>query len=283
MPAYVSLHDVESWEPPVYAGKAHAPFRFHRGAKSAAMDDLKLPRGVGEGRVEGRKALLKSFDSLRRDIDVGKAFDGMDAFRARALEIAVSGRVRDAFDLTREPAKLREAYGRAPVMFGFEPGTLFLQARRLVEAGVSVVGINLPGWDTHKDNFKVLREQLPAVDRALCALITDLRERGLYDDVTVLMAGEMGRDPKITKSSAGREHWPQAGIAVMAGGGLKVGQVVGASDSRGAEVRGRAITPQMMIATLYHTMGIDPSATIPDLNGRPMYLLDEREKIDELV
>ena len=168
-------------------------------------------------------------------------------------------------------------------MFGFEPGTLFLQARRLIEAGVSVVGINLPGWDTHKDNFKVMREQLPVVDRALCALITDLHERGMSEDVTVLMAGEMGRDPRITKERAGREHWPQAGIAVMAGGGLKMGQVIGASDARGAEVKGRAITPQMMLATLYHTMGIDPAVTIPDHNGRPMYLLDEREKIEELV
>jgi hypothetical protein len=102
-------------------------------------------------------------------------------------------------------------------------------------------------------------------------------------DVTILMSGEMGRDPRISKDKAGREHWPQAGIAVMAGGGLKMGQVVGASDARGAEVKDRAITPQMMLATLYHTMGIDPATTILDHNGRPMYLLDDREKIEELL
>jgi hypothetical protein len=284
MSAYVSLHDVESYEPPVYAGKAHAPFRFHFSARhNEAMDNLRLAPGVSRECLEDRQALLKSFDTLRRDIDATRTLDGLDAFQAKALEIVVSGKVRDAFDLDKEPAKLKEAYGKEQVMHGFTPGTLFLQARRLVEAGVSVVGINIPGWDTHVDNFKVMRQQLPVVDRALCALITDLHERGLEDDVTILMAGEMGRDPRISKEKSGREHWPQAGIAVMAGGGLKTGQVLGASDARGAEVKGKAITPQMMLATLYHTMGIDPCTTIPDLNGRPMYLLEEREKIEELI
>ena len=284
MPPYVSLHDVESYEPPVYAGKAHAPFRVHRGAKhKEPMDNLRLSAGMTRGRLADRKSLLGSFDTLRRDLDANGTFAGIDAFQAQALEIVVSGNVRDAFDLGKESDKLREAYGKEAVAFDFVPGALFLQARRLIEAGVAVVGINLPGWDTHVDNFKVMRRQLPVVDRALCALIADLHERGMDEDVTVLMAGEMGRDPRITKDKAGREHWPQAGIAVMAGGGLKMGQVIGASDARGAEVKGRAITPQMMMATLYHTMGIDPSATIPDHNGRPMYLLDEREKIEELV
>ena len=284
MPPYVSLHDVETWELPVYAGKAHAPFRVHRGSKNQeAMNNLRLPPGMTRGRLADRKALLGSFDDLRRDIDTNRTFEGIDAFQAKALEIVVSGRVRDAFDLGKEPGKLKESYGDKSIAFGFTPGALFLQARRLIEAGVSVVGIILPGWDTHFDNFKVMRQQLPVIDRALCALITDLHERGLEKDVTILMAGEMGRDPRISKERAGREHWPQAGIAVMAGGGLKMGQVVGASDARGAEVKGKAITPQMMLATLYHTMGIDPAATLPDLNGRPMYLLDEREKIEELV
>ena len=189
---------------------------------------------------------------------------GLDAFQAKALEIVVSGKVRDAFDLSKEPDKLHEAYGKKPIMFDFVPGTLFLQARRLIEAGVSVVGINLPGWDTHIDNFKLMRQAIAARStRRSAALLTDLQERGMDKDVTILMAGEMGRDPRISKDKAGREHWPQAGIAVMAGGGLKMGQVIGASDARGAEVKGRAITPQMMLATLYHTMGIDPATTHP--------------------
>lgn len=285
MPPYVSLHDTDSWELPVYAGNAHAPFRhYNRNMKyKEPMENLRLANGMTGDRLNDRKALLNSFDTLRRDIDAKKTFDGLDAFQAKALEIVVSGKVRDAFDMSKEPDRLHEAYGKKPVMFDFIPGNLFLQARRLIEAGVSVVGINLPGWDTHQDNFKIMRQQLPAVDQALCALITDLHERGMENDVTILMAGEMGRDPRISKEKAGREHWPQAGMAIMAGGGLKTGQVIGASDARGAEVKGRAITPQMMLATLYHTMGIDPETTLPDHNGRPMYLLDEREKIEELV
>jgi len=285
MPPYVSLHDVDTWELPVYTGKAHAPFRyFNRGLKyKEPIDNLRLATGMTRERLADRKALLGSYDTLRRDIDANRTFDGLDAFQAKALEIVLSGKVRDAFDMSKEPDKLHESYGKKSIAFDFVPGALFLQARRLVEAGVSVVGINLPGWDTHVDNFKVMGQQLPVVDQALCALLSDLHDRGLDKDVTILMAGEMGRDPRVNKEKAGREHWPQAGIAVIAGGGLKMGQVVGASDARGAEVRGKAITPQMMLATLYHTLGIDPATTIPDHNGRPMYLLDEREKIEELV
>ena len=146
-----------------------------------------------------------------------------------------------------------------------------------------VVTLAVHGWDTHEKNFETLRKQLPVIDQAFSALVADLEVRGLLQDTVLMMGGEMGRTPKITKDRAGREHWPDTGVTVMAGGGLKTGQIVGASDSKGERVKGRAITPQMMISTLYHAMGIDPSITMPDNGGRPMYLLDDLEPIRELV
>lgn len=283
LPNYVSLHDNPTWELPYYVGAAHKPFRvFQRQRENTALDNLRRSSHTSLERMQDRKALLRTFDGLRKDIDATGALDGMEAMNAKALDILTSNNVRDAFDLGKEPDRLKERYGTKPAAFSFVPGHDFLLARRLVEAGVSVVTLAVHGWDTHEKNFTTLREQLPIIDQALCALITDLEDRGLLDDTIILMGGEMGRTPKITKERAGREHWPQTGISIMAGGGLKTGQVIGASDQRGEQVKGRPITPQMMLATIYHAMGIDAGATLPDHNGRPQYLLDEREKIEEL-
>ena len=229
--------------------------------------------------------MLQSFDSMRRDVDSTGVMENLDANNARALEILTSNRVRAAFDLGKEPERVKNMYGLAPAAFGFIPGQEFLLARRLVEAGVSVVSLAIHGWDTHERNFETLRHQLPIMDRAFHALITDLEMRGMLDDVAIIMGGEMGRAPRISRlnNTAGRDHWNQTGITVMAGGGLKTGQVVGASDARGEQVLGRAITPQMMTATLYRALGIDPNITFPSSTGRPMYLLDEKEPIPELV
>jgi hypothetical protein len=284
LPSYVSLHDNPTWEQPYYAGAAHRPFRVHKNQKTNdALDNMRLLPGMTADRLNDRKGLLDSFDGLRRDLDQSGAMTGLDAMNARALEIITSNKVRDAFDLGKEPDKLKERYGIKPGAFGFVPGAEFLQARRLVEAGVKVVTLAAHGWDTHQDNFKQLRHLVPLIDQALTALVTDLDERGLLQDVAIVMGGEMGRTPRITQGRAGREHWPETGITVMAGGGLRTGQVVGASDARGEQVKGRAITPQMMLATVYHCLGIDPAATIPDHNSRPMYLLDNRDRIEALT
>jgi hypothetical protein len=284
MPAYVSLHDNATWEHPYYLGAAHRPFRSHTREKgNQGLANLSLAPGLTLDTLRDRRSLLHSFDGLRRNLDVGGAFEAVDSANARALEIITSGRVRDAFDLSKEPDRLKARYGTAPAAFDFVPGQEFLLARRLVEAGVPVVSLAVHGWDTHEKNFETLKKQLPIIDRALSALLTDLEMRGLLKDVAIIMGGEMGRTPLITRERAGREHWPDTGVTLMAGGGLKTGQVVGASDSKGASVKGRAITPQMMIATLYQALGIDPSATVADNTGRPIYLLDEREPIPELV
>jgi hypothetical protein len=284
VPAYVSLHDNPTWERPYYLGSAHAPFRtFQRERQNQGLANMRLAPGVTRETLTDRRSLLRSFDDLRRDLDASGTFANLDSINARALEIITSDRVRSAFDISQEPRQVREMYGTAPAAFDFIPGQEFLLARRLVEAGVSVVSVAVHGWDTHERNFETLRRQLPIIDRAFHALLTDLQLRGMDQDVTIIMGGEMGRTPRITRDRAGREHWPQTGITVMAGGGLRVGQVVGGSDSRGEQPNGRPITPQMMMATLYRTLGIDPGQTFPSNTGRPMYILDERDVIQELI
>ncbi|MCI0702583.1 MAG: DUF1501 domain-containing protein, partial [Planctomycetia bacterium] len=157
----------------------------------------------------------------------------------------------------------------------------FLMARRLVEAGVSVVTLKVGDWDTHEKNFIDHKAQLPQLDQGFHALITDLYDRGLEKDVAVVMWGEFGRAPKISRGD-GRDHWPEAGAAVVAGGGFKVGQVIGETDAHGGRSKGTPYTPSNVLANLYEHLGIDPSITIPDHNKRPMHILDDREVVREL-
>jgi uncharacterized protein (DUF1501 family) len=239
-------------------------------------------------KLTDRKQLLRSFDTLRRDLDdVRGSLAGMDAFTAQALDMITTGKARDAFDLNREPDRVRQKYGR---------GSEYLLARRLVEAGVPVVTLTPQNhgvaqkcngqWDHHDHIFECLRVVLPQLDRSIHALITDLHERGLDKDVGVVVWGEMGRTPRVGTQRGtvgGRDHWPQSGFALLAGGGLNTGQVVGATDLRGERPKGIPYTPQNVLATLYHVLGIDPVTTLPDHTGRPIYLLDDREKVAELV
>lgn len=263
-----------------YLGVAHRPF-----VPGEQMSSLAPVAGMTLQRTSDRRELLRTFDTLRRDIDHAHGtMAGIDAFTARALDMITTPKARDAFDVTREPAMVRALYGG---------GTQFLQARRLVEAGVQVVTLtanaesrtwDLAGpWDHHGNIFPGLRQLLPELDRHLYALISDLYARGLNQDVAVLVWGEMGRTPNVNPG-AGRDHWNDVGFALVAGGGLKMGQVIGATTARGERATGRPYTPQNLLATLYHqVLGIDPATTFPDLNGRPVYLLDNREKIAELV
>jgi hypothetical protein len=235
-------------------------------------------------RLERRIDLLHDFDKIHRDFDGRAIAEGIDAFQERALEIVVSGKVHNAFDVEKEPQHVRARYGDGPFKYGRHPGSLFLQARRLLEAGVAVVTVSIPGWDTHRDNFSTLRDLVPPLDQALHALVTDLDERGLLQDVVVLMGGEFGRTPRIGDITPdGRSHWPEAGFLWLAGGGLKTGQVIGATDGRGERVVGSPIQIQNVLATLYPKLGIDPSLTIRDHNGRPQYLLEDREGVPGLA
>ena len=276
---------------PAYLGPTHAPF----GLRGRGVADLSPPREMTLDRLEDREGLLRDFDTMRRDLDA-RQLDKMDAHTARALELVRSTQVREAFDLSREPEKVKAAYGKSP-------GTLqFLLARRLVEAGARVVTLcggwvndgsgdspsNLSNWDTHEDNFGRLRVQAPQFDRALYALLTDLGQRGLDKDVIVVAAGEMGRSPRVGKSTGatnapnGRDHW-ETGFALVAGGSAATGRVVGATDRYADRAKGKPFTPQNLLATLYELLGIDAAVTVPDHTGRPQFILDDRDPIDELL
>ena len=158
----------------------------------------------------------------------------------------------------------------------------FLMARRLVEAGARVVTISFGRWDTHRNNFSTNRQRIPKLDMALSALVDDLHRRGLDRDVSVVVWGEFGRTPLVNKD-AGRDHWPAVNCALLAGGGMRTGQFVGATDRQAAYVVDRPVSFQNVFATLYRHLGIDPATTVPDHGGRPMTLLDDREPIRELI
>jgi hypothetical protein len=283
MPPYVYLGDANHVGRPGFLGKGHEAY-----IPGERAMNLGLGRDMSLDRLGERRRLVESFDALRRDVDDARgSIAGMDAFTAQALEMITSNKARDAFDVTREPEPVRERYGK---------GTEFLQARRLIEAGVPVVTLTprnrTPGpmcngeWDHHDHIFRCLRTVVPQLDRSVHALVTDLHERGLAKDVAVVVWGEMGRTPRVgtqRDTTGGRDHWPQAGFALLAGGGLTTGQVIGATDARGESPKGRPYTPQNVLATLYHVLGIDPATTLPDHQGRPVYLLDDREKVAELV
>jgi uncharacterized protein (DUF1501 family) len=224
--------------------------------------------------MDDRKALLASFDNLRRDIDQTGTMKGIDSFTARAFDMVASGTVRRALDLTREEPRTRDRY------HGVEQ---FLTARRLIEAGVGCVTLAYGGWDTHSSNFKELKKMLPNLDRGVSNLIQDLHDRGMDKDVVTVMWGEFGRTPKINGSDAGRDHWGPAMSALVAGGGLKMGQAIGSTNSRGETPRDHKYTVPQLLSTLYQTLGIDPSQTFPNGSGRPMYILDDREPVTELL
>jgi hypothetical protein len=252
-----------------YAGVAHRPFA----PDGPGMQNLSLNGAVSLGRLEDRRALLGEFDRLRRDVDRSGAMQGMDAFAARAFEIITAPKTRDALDLKLEDPRVVERYGKA---------TQFLTARRLVQAGVRCVTLAVGGWDTHANNFGHLRGQLPMVDQAIEALVEDLAQLGLDQDCSLVMWGEFGRTPRVN-GGAGRDHWEPVMSALLAGGGLKMGQVIGSTNARGEVAQDRPVSVQQVLATLYHALDIDPSSSIPNRDGRPMPLLDEREPIQELI
>lgn len=274
LPPYVSLMykppGLYDNEGPTYVGPAHRPFV----PKAEGLSNLSLAKGVSVARLRDRRHLLKEFDTINRQMDATGAFSGIDTHTQRALEMVTSPKVRDAFDLKKETDETRTRYGKYCESF--------LMARRLVEAGVSVVTLKVGDWDTHEKNFVDHRDQLPQLDQGFHTLVGELHERGLDKDVAVVMWGEFGRAPKISRGD-GRDHWPDAGAAVIAGGGFKMGQVIGATDAHGGRSKGNPYTPSNVLATLYQHLGIDPATAIPDHQKRPMHVLDDREVVRELA
>ena len=267
---------------PGYLGPAHAPFK----PNGAGKGDLVL-NGVTMDRLADRQALLTSFDRFRREVDASGMMEGLDAYNQQAFGFLTSSRLLEALDIEKEDTRIRASYGKGDPKNRDDGGPKlmehFLIARRLVEAGSRCVTLAFSRWDHHGDNFGALRQDLPLLERGLSALIDDLHQRGLEKDVSVVVWGEFGRTPVINKDG-GRDHWPRVSCALLAGGGMKTGQVLGATDRLGGEAVERPVYFGEVFATLYHTLGIDASkVTLRDLSGRPQYLVDGHQPIKEVV
>jgi hypothetical protein len=269
VPPFVSLRGMGIGLEPGYLGVAHRAFS----PGGPAIENLRWANGVNPERVDERRDLLAEFDNVRRDVDASGTMAGLDAFQQRAFDMIASGSVRRALDLSREDPRVRDRYQAVPQ---------FLQALRLVEAGVGCVTLSIGSWDTHDRNFVQLRQMLPLVDRGVSNLVQDLCDRGMDQDVSTIMWGEFGRTPRVN-GGAGRDHWAPVMAAMVAGGGMRMGQAVGSSTSRGELPRDNRCTAAQVLATLYRAMGIDPAMTFTDGSGRPRYILDDREPITQLL
>ncbi len=288
MPPFVGLAPNAGHPPygspghPGFLGPAHAAFR----PNGSGMGDLTL-NGITSDRLADRRALLTSFDKFRREADASGLMDGLDAFNQQAFGVLTSSKLVEALDISKEDAKTRERYGKGDTK-NYGDGAPrnnehFLVARRLVEAGARCVTMNFGRWDFHSNNHSELLTHLPLFDQGLSALVEDLHARGLDKDVAVVAWGEFGRTPQINKD-AGRDHWPRVGCGVLAGGGFKTGQVIGATDRLGGEPTDRPVHFGEVFATLYHWLGIDlATVTLPDLSGRPQYLVDGWSPMKELI
>jgi len=268
-----------------FLGVAHAPFQPNKGG---GMEDMKLSANITVDRLSDRRTLLASLDSFRREVDASGMMNGLDAYTQQAFGILTSSTLADALNVEKEDPKVREMYGKGDPKNRDDGGPKLMEhmlvARRLVEAGARCVSLAFSRWDHHGDNFGALRQDLPLLDRGLSALLTDLRQRGLDKDVSVVVWGEFGRTPTINKD-AGRDHWPRVSFALLAGGGMRTGQVIGATDRLGGEATERPVWFGEVFATLYHNLGLDVNkVTVDDFNGRPQYLVDNNHQpMKELV
>jgi hypothetical protein len=294
LPAYVMIPRMVPGTGPAYLGVSYKP--FETGADPAQpgsfrIPNFALPRGVSVEQLGSRRQLLSSFDNLCREVDVAGQMQAVDRYHQRAWDILTSPAARDAFDLDREPAPVRERYGFMPA---FDPkasnrcgapawSQRILLARRLIEAGVRLVTVDLRWWDTHVKGFESLRLGfLPRFDKAYSALIEDLDQRGLIGRTLVIAWGEFGRTPKVN-NDAGRDHYPNVFSAALAGGPVKGGRVVGESDAKGAFPKSNPKTPQDVLALMYQHLGIHVEEQYLNRTGRPIAVLPEGKPIDELV
>lgn len=296
LPAYVGLPSAQTiYLFPGYMGSAYLggqfnPFDVDREHKYLGWNDttrIRSPKwlsslGAVGSPASDRVPLLKQFDTVRRDLDKSGVMDTMDRFQQQAMDLVLGSAAREAFDIDKEDPRAADRYGPGPW------GQYTMMARRLVEAGVTFVTVDMPHWDDHSNIEKTHGAKVPVVDRAVSALIDDLHERGLLDRVMVVVMGEFGRTPKINTGQPGipvpgRDHWGNAISAMIAGGGLKSGVVVGETNAKAERPKDRPLKPADLLATIYHQLGIDPSQTFLDHSGRPFPILDEGKPIHELI
>ena len=288
VPAFVGLAERTAHVPwsdpgaPGFLGQAFGCFR----PEGPGLADMKL-NGVTVEHLDDRKSLLSSFDRMRREVDASGMMTGIDSFNQLAFNVLTSNRLLEALDLSKEPAEVRARYGDGkPYQYQYDGAPTvneqLLLARRLVEAGVRCVSLSYGRWDSHGQNFSLVRDHGGKLDQCLSALIEDLDQRGMLNEVTVIAWGEFGRTPQINKE-AGRDHWPKVSCAILAGGGMSTGQVIGSTNRWGEFADQRPVHFQEVIATLYNNLGVDPaSKPIVDQAGRPQPLV-EHGIIRELV
>ncbi len=300
VPPYISLcytctHGPYNEPGPGFLGPSLAPFQ----PSGPAREDMLL-RGISVNRLADRKAILRSFDDARREADATGTMSALDSFNGQAFGLLTSSKLATALDLSKEDPKAVARYGTGdPKIFMDGNGAprvpqSMLMARRLIEAGARVVTLNYSKWDWHggrnaegrADNSIFLREKedFPVFDQCVSALVEDLEQRGLADDCTVAILGEFGRTPKIS-AQVGRDHWPQVNCVLLAGGGMKHGQVIGSTDRIAGEAASRPVTFGELYATLYQNLGLDVArATVADIEGRPQFLVDDNaQPIKELA
>lgn len=290
IPPFVALADRTShtpWSEPGgvgFLGSAYQAFK----PQGEGMSDLRLHQSITVDRLGDRKSLLAGLDQFRRDTDNSGMLRGMDAFTEAAFGVLTSSQLVDALDLSQEDPKLRARYGDGkPFQYQFDGAPTcnehLLIARRLVEAGVRCVTLSYGRWDAHGKNFDLVRDHGEKLDQCLTALVEDLDQRGLLDTTSIICWGEFGRTPRVN-ANAGRDHWPQVNAAILAGGGMRTGQVIGATNRLGEYAKERPVDVQEVIATLYHRLGIDPTNTaLRDPTGRPQYLIDKNTPLPELI
>jgi hypothetical protein len=285
MPPYVAIPGDAVGGDSGAAGPGYLPracSAFSAGRESGRVPDLDPPGGVSLERVERRREMLRRVDAFSRRVEEGAATRSRDAFYEQAYRLIASPAAKAAFDVSREEPAARARYG------GGRLGTSCLLARRLIEAGARFVTVVDAGWDTHQQIFRELPDsrfpgsgKLPALDRAYSALVADLKERGLLETTLVLLLGEFGRTPKLN-ALAGRDHWPRAGFACLAGGGVQGGRIIGATDARGEAPADRPVSPPDLAFTVLRLLGIDPARELTTPAGRPVRILGEGSFIGEV-
>lgn len=278
LPAYVALPRMMRYGASAYLGKGFNAFESNGDPNSPkfSVGNLTLNAKINFDRLDERRGLLSALDHGQRIADNQGVADSLDQFTREAFELVTSDRARQAFDMSAEDPRVRDRYGRNTM------GQSLLLARRLVEAGVTFVTVQIGGWDDHGQIARSMQRKGPSYDAGVAALVADLYDRGLDRDVMLVSMGEFGRTPRVN-TNAGRDHWGSVMSVLMAGGGLKVGQVVGSSTSKGETPHDTPVRPENILATVYQHLGIDPSQTFDDLSGRPRYILERREPVADLV
>ncbi|MBC8355640.1 MAG: DUF1501 domain-containing protein [Planctomycetes bacterium] len=279
LPPYISVPNFLNSGGPSFLGPAHGPFVIDADPASPefSVRDIALPTNVVTNRGRLRQQALQQINQFEQQVErVGSQVRSLDTFYKKAYNLMASKEAREAFDIQKEPEKLREAYGMSSI------GQCSLLARRMVEAGCRFVAVENGHWDTHRKNTYSLRDLLcPAFDKAIPALLNDLQDRGMLEKTLVVVTTEFGRTPRINQL-AGRDHWPNAFSIVMAGGGVKGGQVIGATDKQAAEVSDRPISPEDMVATVLYGLGIDHKKVLHTPLGRPVPVADGGDVVREL-